>query len=181
MTITQICLALGVVHGLAGALLAVAPSMARGAAQRFPRNPWAGRILAALAMAWSLILVREMPLGWFDAYKGWLWAVAPVSYLLIVLFLDELLASRALGGMLLLVANPILEAARFQGSAWRLAPVILAYVWVILGMALVLAPYRFRKWAGILCANDGRCRTLAVVFLAMGGLFLWLSVRGFGA
>ncbi len=181
MSVTQILMALGVAHGLAGLWLAAAPSAARAMAQRFPRNVWAGRVLAAVAMAWSVWLVREMPLGWFDAYKGWLWAAGPVGYLLVILFVDELLASRALGGLLLLMANPILEAVRFKDSAWRLAAVILAYLWVFLGMALVLAPYRFRKWTEFLCSSETRCRGLGGVFLAVAAFFLWLAFRGLDA
>lgn len=170
---------LGVVHLLAGAMLAGMPAMTRAGLARFPRHIWVGRVLAAVALAWSAVQVREMPLGWFDEYKGWLWVGGPLIYLLVIMFMDELLAARALGGLWLLLAAPLLDAARFHPSTWRLLPVVLAYIWVIMGMALVLAPYRFRKWANVLCATDGRCRYLAAVFLGLGGLFLWLALTKF--
>lgn len=181
MTLVVMVLLIGLAHVVAGVLLAALPGWTREKAVRFPRNAWLGRILAAVTMAWSVHLVREMPLGWFDAYKMWLWVAGPVAYLLVVFFVEELLAARALGGLLLLIPCPLLDAARFQESAWRLAPVILAYVWVICGMALVLAPYRFREWVQLLGRTDGRCRVMGVLFLAAGLLFAWLSFRGFGA
>lgn len=180
MTLVAMVLWIGLAHVAAGVMLAAAPGWARERVLRFPRNAWLGRILVAVAMAWSLHLVWEMPLGWFDAYKVWLWVAGPVAYLLVIFFVDELLAARALGGLLLLIPSPLLDAARFQESAWRLAPVILAYVWVVCGIALVLAPYRFREWAQVLGRTDVRCRLMGVLFLGAGILFAWLSFHGFG-
>ncbi len=179
ITLFGISLGLGGIHLLAGFSLLVAPAVVREGLRLFPRNVWMGRVLAAVTLAWSAVLVNEMPLGWFDAYKFWLWIGGPLIYLLVIFYLDELLAARALGGLWLLVAAPILETARFHPSLWRLALVVLAYGWVILGMALVLAPYRFRKWSTVLCATDGRCQCLAAFYLAMGGLFAGLAFTVF--
>ncbi len=181
MTLEGMVLVIGLVHLILGGLLVIVPDRLRDAFRRFPRNAWCGRFLAAVAVAWSLHLVRDMPLGWFDAYKGWLWFAGPVAYLLVIFFVDELLAPRALGGILLLLPNLLLTDARFRESVWRLAPVILAYLWVIAGMALVLAPYRLREWGQFAGSTDTRCRWLAVAFLATGVLFVWLGFRGFGA
>lgn len=179
MTLQGYSLGLGVFHCLIGVMLMAAPVAARGWLARFPRHVWIGRGLAAVALAWSAVLVREMPLGWFDEYKVWLWAGGPLVYLLVILFMDELLAARALGGLWLLLAAPLLDAARFHPSIWRLLPVVLAYVWVILGMALVLGPYRFRKWTGLLCGTDGRCRGAGVLILMLGILLAGLGLTLF--
>ncbi len=179
MTIGIFSLGLGVIHLLAGLGLAVTPAGSREWLRVFPRHVWIGRVLAAVALAWSALLVWEMPLGWFDAYKQWLWVGAPVCYLLVVLFLDELLASRALGGLLLLVPAPLLDAARFHESIWRLAPILLAYAWVILGILLVLGPYRFRKWVNVLCATEKRCQWMAWGLLGLGALFVVLALTAF--
>lgn len=180
-TLSEYALVVGGAHCVVGLGLAAIPALMREWIRLFPRDVWAGRILAAVAMAWSILLVREMPLGWFDAYKMWLWVATPVGYMLIVLFMEELLAARAFGGVLLLAACPVLEEARFHESQWRLALVVLAYVWVVAGMALVLGPYRFRKWAAALCGNDIRCRIMAAVYLVSGGLFVWLGLTIFSA
>jgi hypothetical protein len=87
-----------------------------------------------------------MNLGFLEKYKPLLLVIAPVAFVLIALFMDELLAPRALGGLLLLIPAPILINARWHDSAWRYFAIVSAYLMVIKGMYLVLSPYLFRKW-----------------------------------
>lgn len=168
-------LAIGVAHLLAAAALLAAPDGTRAVLKAFPRHAWAGRILAAGCLAWSAILVNEMPLEWFDAYKDGLWVAAPVIYILIILFMADLLAARALGGLLLLMADPILESALFQPSPFRLVVVVLAYAWVIAGMALVLAPYRLRLAAEAVLGKPAGTRVCGVIAAGLGALLVGLG------
>jgi hypothetical protein len=167
----------GALYLFGHAALLVAPVAARRALTAFPRHAWSGRVLAAVAMAWSVWLVREMPLGFVDPYKAWLYGVGPVVYLLVILLMDELLAARALGGLLLLVAEPALTATRVPGLAeWRLVLVAVAYSWVIAGMTLVLGPFWFRKTVETLCRTDTRCRWVGSLGLALALLMIALGV-----
>lgn len=181
MTMLAGCsMAMGVIYLALHVPLLVYPAGLQPAIRAFPRHEWAGRILAAIAMAWSVYLVREMPMGWFDAYKGWLYVAGPVLYLLIILFMEELLAARAFGGLLLLAASPILEAAsapNCPGNPWRLVIVAVAYGWVVAGIALVLSPFRFRKAMEILAGTVARCRVLGLAGTLLGAVLLGL---GFG-
>ena len=187
MTLETISLVVGTGYVLAHVPLAAAPGPARKALAAFPRNGWAGRILCAIALAWSAVLVKEMPLGWFDAHKDWLYVAGPVAYVLVVVFMDELLAARALGGLFLLMAEPVLAAARepflssvqFHPAAARLVPVLLAYGWVGIGTALVLAPYWFRKSMERLCGTDRRCRLFGLAGVAIGLLLIVLALSSF--
>jgi len=54
------------------------------------------------------------PLQSVRDFKPILWALAPLCYVLTVCFVEELLAARALGGILLLAAAPVLDAARWH-------------------------------------------------------------------
>jgi len=174
--------AIGVIYLVLHGPMVVFPLRMQAAIRAFPRHDWSGRILAAVAMAWSVYLVREMPMGWFDAYKVWLYVAGPVIYILITLFMEELLAARALGGVLLLGASPVLEAAsapNCPGTEWRLVLVAMAYAWVVAGIALVLAPYRFRKAMAVLAGTEGRCRVLGLVGAGFGALLLGLGIRVF--
>lgn len=117
----------------------------RDALMRFPRNRIAGAVLAAVAIAWAAVLFRQSPLGWFETYRHTIPYLAVVIYLLTVTLVHELLAPRALGGLLLLVAAPVLDAIRWEPTAWRLALTVQAYLWVIAGMMLVFSPFRFRR------------------------------------
>lgn len=179
ITLASCFMAIGILHLLLTVPMLVSPAGALKVLKAFPRHDWAGRILAAVCMAWSVNLVREMPLGWFDAYKGWLYVAGPILYLLISIFMAELLAARALGGVLLLVASPVLEAASFQPSGLRLILVVLAYGWVIAGMALVLAPYRFRKTAQVVCGTTGQCRVMGGVGVVLGAGLVGLGSLAF--
>lgn len=129
---------------LGGAACAAAPGGMWRMVRAFPRHALAGRLLTAAALVWVAWLLFEMPLGRFERYKPLLWILTPASFVLIAVFIDELLAPRALGGLLLLVATPMLDAARWNPSLSRLVITVFAFVLVIVGMVLVISPYRFR-------------------------------------
>lgn len=166
----------GALYGSAHMALILAPAAARRVLAAFPRNKWLGRALALVALAWSVRLVMDMPLGFVEPYKRWFYLIGPLAYVLIIFLLDELLAVRAFGGLLLLVAEPVLFSAREPGlSDWRLPMVVVAYTWVVAGMVLVLGPYWFRKTVEVICRTDARCRVTGAVGLAIG---VWLLVLG---
>lgn len=146
----------------------VVPELAQKGIRAFPRNIWAGGLLAAVALAWAAWELNDIPLGVVDGYKSWLWVLGPVVYGLVMLFMNELLAPRALGGLLMLAASPILEAQRVNDSAWTVVPAVLCYVGVVVGMVLVLSPYRFRQAAQLCCATKGACRLTGLVGVAAG-------------
>lgn len=158
--------------------LVLAPQSVRKFFGAFPRNFWIGAVLAALALVWSAFEVNAMPLGNFIGdYKWLLWILTPVVWGLILMFMNELLAARALGGLLLLVANPVLSIQCLSASraTWLIAG--LAYGWVIAGTLLVLSPYRFRHAVEKCCATDGHCRVAGALGMVVGCILIAL---GFG-
>ncbi len=144
------------------------PAAVRAWLQAFPRHRLWGRVLAAVDLAASAWLVWDMPESCFTPYRQSLWILAPASGYLVWRYLDELLAPRALGGLLLLVAAPVLDAARFHPSPWRLVMVTMAYLWVVAGLVLVSNPGWFRKWPAPLVATDRRIRLTATAGLLAG-------------
>jgi hypothetical protein len=138
-------LAIGAVLTALGAAVAAQPAVLDRIRAGFPRSRLAGGILAAAALAWAGYIVYHAPLGRFEALKPGLILAVPVAFLLVFFFMDELLAPRALGALLLLVATPVLESARWHPSSARLVVVVVAYAVVVKGMALVLNPYLLRK------------------------------------
>jgi uncharacterized protein YjeT (DUF2065 family) len=106
--------------------------------------------------------------------------VGVLVFVAMVWLMDELLAPRALGGLLLLAANPLLNAVRWADSAWRYVPVVTAYAWVIVGCALMLYPWLFRRWSAQFVEKPGWLRLagggklLAGVVLAAAG---WSFLR----
>jgi uncharacterized protein YjeT (DUF2065 family) len=154
----------------------VSPARARTVAQAFPRDKWAGRILATLGLLWAAWLVREMPMGRFEHLKQWLYVVTPVTIGLSFVFMNELLAPRALGGLLLLCPAPILLLARLHESPWSRVMTVVAYVMVVKGVALMLSPYLFRRAALHIVASDGRCRIAGCCGVAFDIALLALAV-----
>ena len=154
----------------------IAPSRARVWLAGFPRNPWAGWLLTAVALAWSAWLIMHIPLGGFDKWKPALYVAAPLLFVLVVLLMDELLAARALGGLLMLVPSPLLDAARPHESELRLVVTVLAYGLVMAGMALILCPYLFRQAAAWGTRTDTRCRLWGSAGLAAGLFVIVLAL-----
>ena len=179
MTISVLACVMGAASLLAGGVMALAPAGTRHALSEFPRSRWPAWALTAAALLWSAWLVRDMEMGQFDVVKPWLPIIAVVGFGLIVYFMDELLAPRALGGLLMLVPTPILDIQRWHASAWRWVLGLLAYAMVIKGMLLVLGPYRFRKWTERYLPTDAACRRAGAACAALGAGLIALGLTVF--
>jgi hypothetical protein len=182
MSLSELSYWIGGVYVALHLPLVVAPQLARKLLKMFPRNFWIGAVLAALALVWSAFEVNDMPLGNFIGdYKWTLLILAPVTWVLILVFMNELLAPRALGGLLLLVANPVLSI-QFLSNAkatWVMAG--LAYAWVIVGTLLVLAPYRFRLAVEKCCGTDRACQVAGGLGVVMGCILMVLGKVAYGS
>lgn len=152
------------------------PEKAMRFVKAFPRNKAIGMALTAVALTWSAWLLMKMDMGGLDKWKPLLYVLTPLTFILVVLLVDELLAARALGGLLLLVPAPILTAAQWHASPFRLVIVILSYLLVVAGMILVLSPFRFRKTMAILAANQKNCRITGSIGFALGILVICLGL-----
>ncbi|MFH0954105.1 MAG: hypothetical protein V1873_07230 [Verrucomicrobiota bacterium] len=177
LTLSQIACALGTFIVIVNVPAVVAPAVFRRVAQAFPRNRPAAWLLTAFDLGWVSWVILHAALGRFEFLKPAVYAAAPLSLLAIVFYMDELLAPRALGGLLLLIANPVLNAARWHPSEWRLVMTVVAYAWVVAGIVLILSPYRFRQVAAFMTKTDARCRALGLVRLCVGACFLFLGLK----
>ncbi len=166
---------LAVLLSLHAALL-LAPSAMRDGLRRFPRHRWIGWTLTVVAVAWAAWLLRDMPLGRFEELKKFLIPAAVVFAGLVLYTMEELLAPRALGALLLLYPAPLLEAARLHESRWSVVMSLVAYVMVVKGMALLLSPYLFRKTTERWLATDAACRFFGSLGLAFDAALLLLAV-----
>jgi len=140
-------LLIGLLALTGGVISLLAPERIRAGVAAFPRSIWPGRILAAIDLIWAAYALSLMHLGMFDAWKVHLYWMTPIAIVLCAVYLDELLSPRALGGLLLLAAGPILNAARWHPSDWRLVVTVIAYLWILLGLVFLLSPWWFRRIA----------------------------------
>jgi len=136
---------------VAGALLVlislpgfIKPSTAQTWLKRLPRSRVAGIALLTVVLIWSFWLLATMEMGEFSSFRRPLLIVLPIGYLLVIRFVEEFLAARALGVLCLLAAEPLLEAAFFRYETSRLFLTVLAYLMIIAGLSWVTMPYLLR-------------------------------------
>lgn len=144
-------------------------------AKKFPRNRAWGIVLLALCLVWSLFLAACMDMGEFFTWRQSLLILLPVSFVLIVVYVPEFLAVRALGTLLLLASSPVLHAAFLQPQVSRLLLPVLAYAWIIAGMFFVGTPYVMRDGIRWLTERRERWKMASLAGAAYGAVLLVLA------
>ena len=172
-------LGLGALGVAAGIFAAGRPAAVCAGLQAFPRSKSPGWILAAIGTFWACWVIFHAALGRFEVVKPLIPVLGVATFAAIVYFLDELLAPRALGGLLLLVANPLLNGVRWADSPLRFAVVLIAYAWVVAGCVLMLHPWAFRRTCEKFAATAAAVRRIGwakalggAILLAAGGWLL---------
>src|ERR1700740_2005780 len=99
-------------------------------------------------------------MGEFASFRRPLLIILPIGYLLVLRFLDEFLAVRALGILCLLAAEPLLDAAFFRNESSRLFVTVFAYLLVVAGLFWVTMPYLLRDQIGWSAHNNKRWRVV---------------------
>ncbi len=120
-----------------------------------------------------------MPLGRFDVFKPYLGVLTPVAIALVGWAMDDLLAARALGAVLLLAPAPILDAARWHPSPWRLVVTVLAYAMAVKGAVLVMSPHLFRAWSARCLPRDAACRICGALALGAAAALVALAALAY--
>jgi hypothetical protein len=160
-----------------GAFGLAEPARFRAAVRALPRHRPTAWVLTAVCLAWAAWMLLTAPLGRFEGWKPMVYLLAPALFFLTVNYVEELLAARALGGLLLLFPDPVLAASRMNDSPWRLVVVAVMYVWAVSGMILVLYPYQLRlkseKWLN----TDVKCRLWGTVNVALSAALFVLAIR----
>lgn len=145
-------------------------------AKDFPRNRAWGVVLLIIGTVWTLFLVAHMDMADFFTYRRALLMGLPIASLLVILYVPEFLAVRALGSLMLLAASPVLHSAFLQPQTSRLLLPVLAYAWIIVGMFFVGMPYLMRDWINWVTAHQSRWKAAMVAGLAYGSAMLVAAV-----
>lgn len=148
----------------------------RGWLKAFPRSKTMGGTLLAIDAAWAFWLVATMDLGEFTGYRTGLMILVPAAFVLSLKFVDEFLSVRALGMLLLLLAEPVLEAAFLRPETSRLLLVVLAYAWIVAGLFWVGMPYLMRNQIAWLLKSETRWRAGGFLGLAYGVAVLLCAI-----
>jgi len=165
--------ALLVLFGLPGL---VRPNLVQNFAKRLPRSHMAGVVLLTIDLAWSFWLLATMEMGEFSTFRRPLLIALPIGYVLVLRFVDEFLAARALGILCLLAAEPLLEAPYFHYEASRLFVTVLAYLLVIAGLFWVTMPYLLRDQINWSARSNTHWRFIHGIALLYGVVILALAI-----
>ena len=159
-------LAVGLLLFLSHALGLIKPSASIQFARAFPRSRVAATVLLLLAAVWSFLLVTEIDLGEFSRLRSLMLLGIVVGAVASWIYVEEFLAVRALGMLLLLASEPLLESCALRSEGSRLLLVSLAYAWVIAGLFFVGMPYLLRDAVKILTSKKQ-----IWLLVALGGFF----------
>ncbi len=148
-------------------------------AQLFPRSVVPAWILTALCCWMGTQEAMKMNMGFLNGYKQYIYFIAPVVFIASVVFMKELLAPRALGGFLILLAVPVVRTASLSGKPLFQVVVAVGYVWVVYGLVLLMSPWWFRKSykpfleSPALYKGAAIGKALAGIALVLLGLFVY--------
>ncbi|NQU40178.1 MAG: hypothetical protein HQ523_09525 [Lentisphaerae bacterium] len=156
--------------------MVIAPAVALKGWRAFPRNRPMAVILSAISFAWVGWLLHQTPMGRFETLRQPITLSLPVVCVLVNIFSSELLAPRALGGIMILVPAPLLAAARWHPSPWRYVMLVLAYALVVKGIALILSPFLFRRGMERIVKDVATCRAWGGLGVAMALLLIVLGL-----
>ena len=174
VSFTTWCWIIGLIHLLLGVAMLVGRGRTADAFKRFPRSAIAGVGLSTLAFLWAAVIIHVAPLDIIAPYKTQgvilLLFFIPASWF----WMGDLLAARALGGLLCLLPAPVLLATRFLDSEWRLVMVVLMYVYAVAGMFFAGMPYLCRDAITWITARPKRFAAAGVVSLLIGLLVIIL-------
>src|SRR6266852_4338747 len=141
-------------------------------AQQFPRSRAAGVILLTANLVWSFWLLATMEMGEFSSFRRPLLIALPIGYGLVLRFVGEFLAVRALGILCLLAAEPLLDAAFLRYETSRLLVTVFAYLLIIAGLFWVAVPYVLRDQINWSTRSVFRWRFLHAIAFIYGGVIL---------
>ena len=176
MSLQYISIILGILATGGGVLGFFRPDLVKRFAELFPRSVIPAWIFTALCCWLGAKEALSMNMGFLDAYKKFIYVLSPAVFVASVVYMKELLAPRALGGFLLLIAVPIVRTASLSGAPYFQILVAVVYLWVIYGMVLLFSPWYFRKTYSVILNHDGIFRGVALTKTAAGILFLVLGL-----
>lgn len=148
------------------------PQATRDFLRTLPRSRPMGLFLLLIATVWAWMLVKNIDLGEFSNWRPKLLLIVPVAAVLTWLYVEEFLAARCLGMIVLLAAEPLLEAAFLRPEMSRLFLVALVYIWVAFALFWVGMPYTLRDQIAWVSKSESRWKNVALAGLAYGVVLL---------
>lgn len=137
-----------------------------------PRSKPLGFVLLLIAAVWFWLLMKNIDLGEFSNWQTRILIFIPIAACLTWHYVEEFLAVRALGMIVLLAAEPLLESAFLRPEMSRLLLVSLVYVWVGFALFWIGMPFTLRDQIAWVSRSDGRWKAAALAGIAYGAALL---------
>lgn len=165
-------LAVGLLLIAGHAFALLRPKTTRDFLQTLPRSRSMGFILLLVVAVWAWLLAKNIDLGEFSNWRPKLLIFVPVAAWLTWQYVEEFLAARCLGMLVLLAAEPLLESAFLRPEMSRLFLVTLVYVWVSFALFWIGMPYTLRDQISWVTKTDGRWKAAALAGIGYGVVLL---------
>jgi hypothetical protein len=172
-------IAVGVFLLILGGIGLLKPALLQSLAKALPRSRIAGMVLLTAALLWNIWLLATIEMGEFASFRRPLLIALPIGYILIIRFVDEFLAVRALGILCLLAAEPLIDAAFLRYELSRLVVTVFAYLLVIAGLFWVTMPYLLRDQINWTTGSMFRWRFVNGLAVIYGAVTLTLAIIWF--
>jgi hypothetical protein len=176
VSLSGVAMVLGLVYLLSHGWVAWHPNAARPHLLAAPRHRLLGWLLLGVATLWFATLLARIDLMEYTPHRWKFVLGVLVLGALSARYMEDFLAVRSLGAILILLAQVLLDAAFLRDEPSRLVITGLAYAYIIIGMCCVGAPYWVRDGLGWLCARETRLQRAAQAGVAMGITLLLLGI-----
>jgi hypothetical protein len=183
LNLSTLAVLLGLGMGLPQIYGIVKPAAFAAAMRKFPRSiPW-GCALMLSGTAWFLWNLDQESISDFAAYKPYLEAGFAAIGIGTCIFVQDFLAVRGLGVVLLLLAKLMVDSGRphLPESHWVWVIQGWAYVLVIAGIWFTISPWRLRNLLEWGTANEKRVKIGCGLRLAFGLFVAALGITAFRA
>ncbi len=175
-TLAQVAVAAGGIYIISHGWAAWKPEACSPLLRAFPTHYPTGLALLAVGALWFASLMATIDLMEYAPHRDKFVIVTISLAAATAWFVRDLLAVRALGVVLLLAAQILLDAAFPEESVARLVVTVLAYAWIFEGLLLVGLPYIFRDAILWLTDEPGRVRLFGALGAGFGLLLVVLGL-----
>ena len=145
--------------------------------RKLPRSRVFGECLGVVCLVWAAYHVCPMLEGGLEKYRALVKLLVPVVAVLSYFYLDFLFA-RALGGLLLLVVNSLLQGAFVARVPMRPLFSVLCYAIGFLGLLVIAAPWRLRDLLDRTGQSSLWRRSVCAGLLVSSGVYAVFSLAG---
>jgi multisubunit Na+/H+ antiporter MnhG subunit len=176
MTLSVLAILLGLIISVPSIYGLLKPADFTQKVRAFPRSVTWGCFLMLLATVWFNWNLKNESIADFEPLKPLLYALFFAVGVGACIFVRDFLAARGAAVVMLLLAKLVCDTARWVQTDWRLVLVVMAYIWVVLGIWFTISPWRMRDIINWSTANPARTKTVNLVRIVFGALIILVGV-----